>query len=137
MARSCVLCHPIDEQVLWEDSHARVILVPEPGFRGFTRVIWKAHVDEMTELAPTDRNHVMQIVFAIEALQRSAFQPAKINLASLGNHVPHLHWHVIPRFEDDPCWPDSVWSPAHRAPVERELDLETYSDALSKVLDVV
>jgi len=35
--------------------------------------------------------------------------PDKINLASLGNQVPHLHWHVIPRFKDDPHWPFAIW----------------------------
>lgn len=36
-------------------------------------------------------------------------QPDKINLASLGNAVPHIHWHVIPRFRDDPRFPNPVW----------------------------
>jgi hypothetical protein len=33
----------------------------------------------------------------------------KVNLASLGNQVPHLHWHVIPRFKDDPHFPFAIW----------------------------
>jgi len=45
--------------------------------------------------------------------------PHKVNLASLGNVVPHVHWHVIPRFLDDRHYPDPVWTAPRRdsAPV--------------------
>ena len=45
---------------------------------------------------------------------RRVLRPAKINLASLGNVVPHLHWHVIARFADDACFPAPIWAPARR-----------------------
>jgi diadenosine tetraphosphate (Ap4A) HIT family hydrolase len=41
-------------------------------------------------------------------------QPDKVNLATLGNVVPHLHWHVIPRYKEDSCFPASVWSEKQR-----------------------
>ena len=43
-----------------------------------------------------------------------ALQPAKVNLAALGNMVPHLHWHVIPRFADDSHFPQPVWGARQR-----------------------
>ena len=58
----------------------------------------------------TDRAKVMRIVYTVEGLLREFLAPDKINLASFGNVVPHLHWHVIPRFADDPHFPNSVWS---------------------------
>ena len=46
---------------------------------------------------------------------RSArMQPLKVNVASLGNVVPHLHWHVIPRYADDAHFPAPVWAQAVR-----------------------
>jgi diadenosine tetraphosphate (Ap4A) HIT family hydrolase len=54
------------------------------------------------------------VVFAAEAALREVMAPDKINLASLGNVVPHLHWHVIPRFADDPHFPNPVWSARQR-----------------------
>jgi diadenosine tetraphosphate (Ap4A) HIT family hydrolase len=54
-------------------------------------------------------------VFAVEAALREIAQPDKINLASLGNVVPHLHWHVIPRWADDVNFPDAIWAAPRRA----------------------
>ena len=68
---------------------------------GFCRVIWNAHVREMTDLSAANRGHLMHIVYAVESALRARLTPAKMNLASLGNALPHLHWHVVPRFADD------------------------------------
>ena len=57
----------------------------------------------------------MDVVFAVETALREVAQPDKINLASLGNLVPHVHWHVIPRWAADRCFPDPIWAPARRA----------------------
>jgi diadenosine tetraphosphate (Ap4A) HIT family hydrolase len=77
---------------------------------GFCRVILNAHEKEMTGLSRVDRNRLMEVVFVVERILRELLVPEKINLASLGNAVPHLHWHIIPRFSDDPHFPNSVWS---------------------------
>ena len=50
------------------------------------------------------------MVYQVEAAMRQVFRPAKINLASLGNVVPHLHWHVIARFENDANFPAPIWA---------------------------
>jgi diadenosine tetraphosphate (Ap4A) HIT family hydrolase len=91
-----------------------VIRVDDAAHPGFCRVVWRAHVAEMTDLAPADRSHLFEVVMATEAALRVLMQPDKINLASFGNMVPHLHWHVIPRFRDDRHFPESVWGPAQR-----------------------
>lgn len=97
-----------------------VTLVDEPGYPGFCRVIWRQHVREMTDLTPEDARLMMDWVLATERAIRQVMHPDKINLATLGNMVPHLHWHVIPRFADDAHFPAPVWaapkreSPAHR-----------------------
>jgi diadenosine tetraphosphate (Ap4A) HIT family hydrolase len=115
----CALCANPGGEVIWQDESCRVVLVGgDEGrdFPGFCRVVWRAHVAEMSDLAPADRRHLMNAVFACELALRETLQPDKINLASLGNVVPHLHWHVIPRWRGDSRFPAPVWLPAHRVP---------------------
>lgn len=116
---TCPLCVPVAETVLWQDEACRVIAVDEPAFPGFCRVVWSAHVAEMSDLLPAEQKHLLAVVLATEKALRSLMQPDKINLASLGNVVPHLHWHVIPRFRDDANFPDPIWATARREGVRR------------------
>src|SRR5690606_2355325 len=55
------------------------------------------------------RRELLGVVLRVEMVQRALLRPDKINLASLGNVVPHLHWHVIPRWHDDRHFPNAVW----------------------------
>ena len=117
---ACVFCESAGGRVVFEDARLRVVVADEP-FAGFCRVIWKAHVREMTDLAPVDRMHLMNIVFAVEAALRALLAPRKMNMASLGNLVPHVHWHVIARFEDDSHFPQPVWGSRQRDGATRAL----------------
>ena len=110
----CPLCAGGGEAVLWRDAFCRVILADDDRYPGFCRVILNAHVGEMTDLAPDERQRLMAVVFAVESALRELLEPDKINLASLGNIVPHLHWHVIPRYADDAHYPDAVWAAPRR-----------------------
>ena len=110
----CPLCRQDGGQVLWTADAARVVLVDDPHYPGFCRVIWQAHVREMTDLPAAQQQALMQIVFAVEQVVRDLCQPDKINLASFGNMVPHLHWHVIPRWRDDRHFPEPVWGAVQR-----------------------
>lgn len=112
----CPLCCPVGEQVLWETPQLRVIAVhDEANAPAFCRVIWREHIAEMSDLPPADRATLMDTVFRVETAMRQVLRPTKINLASLGNVVPHLHWHIIARFADDACFPAPVWAQAVRA----------------------
>lgn len=120
--------------MLWQDHAARVVLVDEPLYPGFCRVIWQAHVAEMTDLSASERRCLMERVFGVETALRRVLRPAKVNLASLGNQVPHLHWHVIPRFADDATFPDAVWAPARRAGALRAVAPAVLQDAIGQAL---
>ena len=100
--------------MLWQDEFCRIVLADEPDYPGFLRVILNAHMKEMTDLPAADQLALMRVVFATEVALREVMSPDKINLASLGNVVPHLHWHVIPRFADDPHFPNPVWGERKR-----------------------
>lgn len=120
---ACPLCPPPLTEPLWSADDCYVIAAAEPDWPGFCRVIWRAHVGEMTDLEPLARARVLEVVFAVEAALREVCAPDKVNLASLGNMVPHLHWHVIPRWRDDATFPGAVWAPAQRPAPAREVDL--------------
>ena len=112
----CLLCEEEGGTVLWRDDFCRIVRVPADGYPGLCRVVLNRHVREMTDLAGEERSRLMGVVFATESALRGLFQPDKMNLASFGNQVPHLHWHVIPRTADDPHFPEPSWGPARRAP---------------------
>lgn len=103
--------------MLWQGGRCHVIRVGGQegvAFPGFCRIVWKEHVREMSDLSADDRGHLLDIVTATEAAVRAVVRPDKINLASLGNVVPHLHWHVIPRWADDSHFPAPIWAAAQR-----------------------
>jgi diadenosine tetraphosphate (Ap4A) HIT family hydrolase len=110
----CELCTGSGGRVIHDDGRLRVVAVDDADYPGFVRVIWNAHVREMTDLAPSDRTHLLQVVFAVERIQRAVLGPRKMNVASLGNMTPHLHWHLIPRFADDAHFPGSIWAERRR-----------------------
>lgn len=134
---TCPLCDTPGGKTLWQDSICRVILADEPDYPGFLRVILNTHVKEMTDLPAADQQALMRVVLAAEAALREVMAPDKVNLASLGNVVPHLHWHVIPRFADDPHFPNPVWgerqrTAPHAAPVDLDAQLTATLHSLLK-----
>jgi diadenosine tetraphosphate (Ap4A) HIT family hydrolase len=115
MVEGCPHCAAVGEDRLWESEKFRVVLVHQPGFPGWCRVIWNSHVAELTDLSAADRRAFLDAVMLVEELLRSNIQPRKINLAALATGMPHLHFHIIPRFEDDPTFPEPVWLPPVRS----------------------
>jgi diadenosine tetraphosphate (Ap4A) HIT family hydrolase len=117
----CVFCREDGGELLWADDALRVVLADEPDFPGFCRVIWNAHIAEMSDLADAERAKLMTAVNGVERAIRRVVSPAKVNLASLGNQVPHVHWHVIPRHSNDSRFPLPVWAPRQRTVSEAML----------------
>jgi diadenosine tetraphosphate (Ap4A) HIT family hydrolase len=115
---ACDLCNLLaapGAALIWGDHQLSVVAVDEAEYPGFTRVVWNAHVKEMTDLPAADRVRIMDVVWAVESAQREVMAPEKINLASFGNMTPHVHWHVIPRYRDDAHFPNPTWAVAQRA----------------------
>ncbi|WP_076593288.1 HIT family protein [Herminiimonas arsenitoxidans] len=115
---TCELCDESGGEILFRNEQLRIVLIADANYPGFCRVIWNAHVKEMTDLKPEERSALMKTVCQVESALREVMQPEKINLAALGNMVPHLHWHLIPRFTDDAHYPNPVWAVAQRQTAE-------------------
>jgi diadenosine tetraphosphate (Ap4A) HIT family hydrolase len=120
---SCELCDTVGGELLWQDDFCRVVSVNDPSYPGFCRVILNRHLKEMSDLDDGARVRLMSVVFAVEAAVREVLNPDKINLASLGNMTPHLHWHVIPRFADDRHFPNPIWGEARRDGAVHRVDV--------------
>jgi diadenosine tetraphosphate (Ap4A) HIT family hydrolase len=111
----CPLCATDGGLLLLKTPLWRLVRVTDtPAHPAFYRVILSRHGAEMSELSRDERVALMEAVNTVETVMRQVLRPTKINLASLGNVVPHLHWHVIARFADDAQWPAPIWASAVR-----------------------
>jgi diadenosine tetraphosphate (Ap4A) HIT family hydrolase len=115
----CPLCEGDGGTVIARTGELRVVQVEEAEFEdypGYLRVIWNSHAAELSELAADERERLMTAVAQLESAMRRILEPDKVNLASLGNMVPHLHWHLIARYRDDVHYPGPVWAARRRQP---------------------
>jgi diadenosine tetraphosphate (Ap4A) HIT family hydrolase len=132
---ACPLCEQAGGALVVQTPQWRVIRAAEAGFPAFYRLVWADHVAEFSDLTPDQRHLCMDAVAQVETLLRQHLHPAKVNLASLGNAVPHLHWHIIARFEWDSHFPAPVWAPAQReTPGEEVARIESLLPALEKAM---
>ncbi len=112
-----------------------MIRAEEPGLAGFYRLVWSEHVSEFSDLSAAERRLCMEAVVQVEQTLREHLHPAKVNLATLGNAVPHLHWHIVARFDWDSHFPAAVWAPAQRVvPSDRLAAIEKLRPALEREL---
>lgn len=111
---ACELCQKPGGLLLWSDADWRVIRVEDADFPAFYRVVSNRHVGEFSDLGLAHRTRCMQLVAAVEHVLVKYVQPTKVNLAALGNMVPHLHWHVVARFDWDSHFPQPIWGARQR-----------------------
>ena len=111
---SCPLCEEPGGRVVVQAQRWRIVHAEETGFPAFYRLVWQQHVREFSQLSAEERAECMDVLVAIEQAMLRQLQPDKVNLASLGNAVAHLHWHVIGRFAWDSHFPSAVWAPPQR-----------------------
>ena len=82
-------------------------------FPGWTVLLFKRHATELFHLAPTERIQLMEEVSRLAKVLAETFQARKMNYELLGNQLPHIHWHLIPRLDHDPAPFEPVWRVPH------------------------
>ena len=112
---NCPLCETDGGELVWMGDRARLILVEHDRFPGFCRIVWNDHVAELSDLDDGDQAWLMRLVARVERVVREVMAPDKVNLAAFGNMVPHLHWHIIPRYRWDTHFPEAIWAAPQRA----------------------
>jgi diadenosine tetraphosphate (Ap4A) HIT family hydrolase len=135
-AVGCHLCEQVGGLLAWHGHGMRVVVPDESGQPGVARVIVDEHLCELSDLDDARRDHLMAVVVAVERVLREALLPDKINLAALGNEVPHLHWHVIPRWRDDARFPASPWSQPTDDPARLKAGIERLTMARLAAADL-
>lgn len=122
----CPMCpDKEDSDVVAELSSGLVHLKHDADYRGFCILVFRRHAVELHELTEPERRQWMEDIARVGEVVTGVCNPAKLNVAMLGNMVPHLHCHIIPRYPEDPEWGGP---PAFRAPEQvRPLAAEDFS----------
>ncbi|MFL5242137.1 MAG: HIT family protein [Gemmataceae bacterium] len=104
-----------DVDVVWQFPHSVALLGPWQYYQGYCIVVARQHASELNQL-PSDLRYAYfaEMCCVAQALE-GAFGPLKLNYELLGNQAPHLHWHLFPRYADDPGRLQPVWLALHRA----------------------
>jgi diadenosine tetraphosphate (Ap4A) HIT family hydrolase len=112
---SCPLCDRVDGIPVWEDADWRLLRTTDtPAHPAFWRLVLKRHAKELSDLTAEERHRAVDVLAVAEQVLRDGLEPTKVNLASLGNLVPHLHWHLVARFEGDAHFPQPIWATPQR-----------------------
>ncbi len=106
-----------------ELTYSWLILNRDQFFPGYCLLITKKHQTELFHLDTAVRQGLMEEVSRVAQALSLCFRPDKLNYELLGNMVPHIHWHLVPRYRTDPLWPRPIWSEPHQ---EVQLSAEEY-----------
>lgn len=92
---------------------ARAYLNEDQFFPGWVFVVLRRHAAELYELTADERAAHIEDVSRVAGALAAVYRPVKMNYELLGNQVPHIHWHLVPRLagDPDPSWP--VWRTIH------------------------
>ena len=141
-APPCPLCTGVSGRVVWHAAAWRVVhadSADEADFPAFYRLVCNAHHAEWTDLPEPVQQEGMALLACIETVMRQHLAPHKVNLASLGNMVPHLHWHIVGRYDWDTHFPSPIWATPRRPADATSIAalrarLPAFEDALVKAL---
>jgi diadenosine tetraphosphate (Ap4A) HIT family hydrolase len=91
----------------------------------WVKVFTKREVKEFSACSTEEKIVIFEAIDIIEKLMLEYYQPQKINIASFGNILPHVHWHVMARFKEDSYFPEPMWGQKQR---EATLELKSYEE---------
>ena len=112
----CPMCSRWDGDAdlrIIELPNSYVILNRDQYFPGYTLLFTKTHATELFHLDRSVRTALMEEVSTVALALYTTFTPDKINYELLGNMVPHIHWHLVPRFSSEMLWPRPIWAEQH------------------------
>lgn len=146
MKNDCLICKRIhqikdgnNKYFVKELETGYVVLADYQFYKGYTIFLSKTHVFELHELGRLRTQYLEEMALVSEAVY-NLFSPNKLNYELLGNTDRHLHWHIIPRYLDDPNPSSPVWtSDKHIRCSDNSKpslkDLQDMKSKLSKTID--
>ena len=113
---------------LYENMNIKVEIEESeiPWLKIFTQLPYK----EMSDLPKEFRYEIYDLLNIIEEEMIAYYNPKKINIASFGNYLPHLHWHIMARFEEDSYYPEPMWGEKQR---DAQLSLPSFDDFCTRL----
>lgn len=78
------------------------------------KIFTQAERREFSECTRDEKAAILDALDVIEKEMLSYYRPAKINIASFGNYVPLVHWHIMARFKEDSFFPEPMWGKRQR-----------------------
>jgi len=108
-------------EVVWRFPYSVAFLGPWQFYRGYCVLAARSHERELFHLPDEVRRAYLDEMCLLAQAIDQAFHPHKLNCESLGNQVPHLHWHLFPRSGDDPDRLSPVWLALAAAESDPEL----------------
>lgn len=133
--RNCFYCakdqnlHALMRLICKTDT-SDIYLLNDQAHRGRCIVAYKKHVREPFQLSPSERRLFFEDVSTVAQAVYELFSPQKINYAIYGDHVPHLHIHIVPKHENGPAWGQAFDA---SPPCQTMLTPEEYAGILSKM----
>jgi diadenosine tetraphosphate (Ap4A) HIT family hydrolase len=134
---SCTVCSgtwPGREFAIGDLGLSTAYLNDDQFFPGWTVLVFKRHATELFHLAPTERIQLMEEVSRLAKVLAETFTATKMNYELLGNQVPHIHWHVIPRLPHDPAPLQPIWGIPHDRVVLSREEIRTTISRIQKGL---
>ena len=116
----CVMCTRVAGEgplFIADLPTSRVYFNEDQFFPGWVFVVLKRHAVELYELTASERAAQVEDVARVARALASVYQPVKMNYELLGNQVPHIHWHLVPRLAGDPEPRGPVWRVTHEPTV--------------------
>ncbi len=132
--KACQGSWPPKTHLIADLDLSKVYLHEDQFFPGWTVVVFKRHATELFHLAPTERILLMEHVSRIASILAKVYEAKKINYELLGNQLPHIHWHVIPRLVTDPAPLDPVWRVQHEPLPLSESEMQKSVERLQQAL---
>ncbi len=130
---ACWMCKGLAEEnplTIRELTYSVARLNRDQYFKGYTFLVFKWHATELYQLNTSQREGFMSEMVEVAEALAQVFKPDKMNYELLGNKMPHLHWHLIPRYKAEPMWGDPVWSIEH---FERRPSYKEYQKIIGQI----
>jgi diadenosine tetraphosphate (Ap4A) HIT family hydrolase len=123
--KACQGIWPRADHFIADLGLSKAYLHDDQFFPGWTVVVFQRHATELFHLAPTERIQLMEEVNLVAKTLSQVFDAKKINYELLGNQLPHIHWHIIPRLSSDPAPLEPVWRVQHEPILRSGSDLQS------------
>ena len=111
--KACAGEWPAKDHLIADLGMTTAYLFDDQFFPGWTVLVLKRHATELFDLTQDERSQLIEDASEVALALDMAFDPVKINYELLGNQLPHIHWHVIPRLAGDPAPREAVWTVRH------------------------